>query len=106
MQLVKMPIRPKSMNNAEITRVSNVISPAAFQRTSPAVAEVSPTRAETGDLSHETQSGLQRLAQLIQLEKTKLKKRPSKRQQAIEVYEFVQNFSRHGEPGQVVDRYT
>jgi|GEM_PF-4669534 len=94
------------MNNAEITRAGNVITPEAFQRTSPAVAEVSAPQAETGELSDETQSGLHRLAQLIKFEKTKSKKRPSKREQAIQAYEIIANFSRQGEPGQVVDYYT
>lgn len=101
-----LPIRLKSMNNAEITRVNNVISPEAFQRTSPAVAEVSAAQAETGELSDETHSGLQRLAQMIKFEKSKSKKRLTKREQAIQTYETIQNFSREGEPGQVVDYFT
>lgn len=92
------------MNNAEITGAGpNVFPLESFRRESPAVAEVTPTDAGSGELSDETQSGLQRLAQLIHFEKKKSKNRQDPREKAVQIYESIKNFNKHGEPGQVLD---
>ncbi len=101
------PIRPMSMNNAEITQARSPIAE-HFEIVRPdqlpSVTQIEQPNSTPTGFSMETEAGLHRFARFLK----KMSKRPSadpKINRALQAYETVANFQHRVTPGQVLNHW-